>query len=353
MKIGIVLGGYYRHQKGQGGAEVQTALLIDHFLGKGHQIVYLCYGDRSSETPEEVSKSLRIYRVKRPFLNRKSLMYVNKGFIYRILDRENVDVLYQRGDFHFSDLISRYGRERKIPVVSAISMEKHCHRGRIKFGPFMLLDLIFERRRSTYFRWSDMIVSQTNHQRDRLKKNMGFDSIVIPNGYPSGIANIGKDDPPVVIWVANIKPIKQPDIFVKLANDLNDCGAKFKMVGRPLGGDFQRELEAGIENVQNLQYLGELPLEETEKEISKAFILVNTSFSEGFSNTYLQAWMRGTVVVGLNSDPDDMMKENRIGFHSGSYEKLVKDVTDLLSHPERMEEVARRSREFSLENFDI
>ena len=95
MKIGIALGGYYKermrksNRSQQGGAEIQTGFLMEQFLDRGHEIVYLSYGDENREKPVFEGDNLRVYQIKRPYKNIKSLNYLNRSFIYSILDRES------------------------------------------------------------------------------------------------------------------------------------------------------------------------------------------------------------------------------------------------------------------------
>ena len=46
---------------------------------------------------------------------------------------------------------------------------------------------------------------------------------------------------------------------------------------------------------------------------NKTKLLINVSVSEGISNTFIQAWMRGVPVVSLNSNPDHWFDKYEIG----------------------------------------
>jgi len=105
--------------------------------------------------------------------------------------------------------------------------------------------------------------------------------------------------------------------------------------------------------LSNLKYLGEISYEETNELLSKSSLFVNTSTTEGFSNTYIQAWMRENPVVTLNCDPDDLIKINKIGFHSGSFKRLVKDVRYLIENEDVRREMGKRAREYAFKNHDI
>ena len=91
----------------------------------------------------------------------------------------------------------------------------------------------------------------------------------------------------------------------------NDQRFRFIMIGRTN----QRLLKfIRSKNLSNLVHLGELSQEQVNSRIANSTLLVNTSLFEGFSNTFVQAWMRGVPVLSLNSKPNNLLTRNRLGF---------------------------------------
>jgi glycosyltransferase involved in cell wall biosynthesis len=351
MKIGITLGEHFMFK--QGGAEVQVSLLINEFIKKGHDVFYVCYGDNDLLEPEVCENGLRLYMIQRPFRGYNFMTSLRKKKLYSILDKEKPDILYQRGNYHFWDLISKYGSKNSVPVVSCLSMEKHCKKVKPKLGPSFFFDVLTERMKIRYYDRSSLIISQTQHQKEMMKKHFQKDSEIIENGHPVPNGPFEKDSPKKVVWVANIKPIKQPEKFIQLARELGDRGFDFVMIGRSGKGDYQSALLKEMKRIKDLSYLGELPLEETNDQISRSSILVNTSSSEGFSNTYIQAWLRETPVVTLNADPDGMIERFELGRKSGNITKLIEDVRELLTKEELLTKIRMNSREYAMKRFNI
>ena len=63
--------------------------------------------------------------------------------------------------------------------------------------------------------------------------------------------------------------------------------------------------------------------------------------------------MRETPVITLNCDPDDIIKKYKLGFHSGSFKKLVEDVRYLLENEDVRRDMGKNARKYVLKNHDI
>jgi glycosyltransferase involved in cell wall biosynthesis len=349
MKLAMILGNFHRDY--QGGAEIQAKLLAERFLDRGHQVVYICNGESGSGP--EIVDGIRLYRLKKPWRGIKALNYLNRRKLYGILDDESPDVLYQRGDYHFVDLVPSYGRSRKIPSAAGLSMERHSEKPAIRGWRTAGLDLLNRFLVTRYYRRSDMVICQTEHQRRNMKRNFGVDPVIVPNGHPVPEGPFVKEDPPVISWVANIKPIKNPAAFIETAGRFGEGEARFLMIGRMMDGSLRSTVMDGMKKIPSLDYLGERSLGETNRILASSTALVNTSDSEGFSNTFIQAWMRETPVVSLNADPDSVITNEGLGFLSGDPDKMEDDIRRLIGNRDLVANIGRRSRRYAVEKYDI
>ena len=179
----------------------------------------------------------------------------------------------------------------------------------------------------------ECIIAQTEHQGDLLQQYYGRrPSAIIPNFHPFPQEVFEKGKEIRVVWIANMKPLKQPEVFVRMARDLLGMrGVKFIMIGRAYNTKWDREMLKEMSALENLEYLGERSLDEVNEVLAKAHIFVNTSTYEGFPNTFIQAWMRKVPVVSLNVNPDNVIDHKGIGFFSKTYEQLVKHITILIN----------------------
>ena len=211
-----------------------------------------------------------------------------------------------------------------------------------------------ERRIAEYgMKRADAIIAQTKDQAALLKAEYGLQAAaIVRNFHP-----VPDDDSPRrsadklrVIWVANFKEWKHPELFVALAEALRDrSDVEFVMIGRP-GTKAFAELHERMERLENLRYLGELHIDRVNEEISASHLFVNTSSSEGFANTFIQAWLRSVPVISCFVDPDECLSKGGAGLVAGSLEGLIAAVTDLADHRDKLERLAASARAYGYAN---
>src|SRR5690606_23813898 len=124
------------------------------------------------------------------------------------------------------------------------------------------------------------VVVQTRDQERLLQNNYNRSATaVIPNFHPKPQEEIRKPGHLITVcWVANMKRLKRPEIFVQLAEDCQDVpNVQFLMIGAPspemLGWD---ELMERVRTLKNLRYLGKKRQEDVNRILSESHILVNT-----------------------------------------------------------------------------
>jgi len=348
LRLAIVMPTFFEQMVG--GSEYQAYLLAERAKAAGMDVHY-AFMDSGAELSNRLGiglHPLRRIKMRKSFGAIWSLFYNRVMAAIREIDP---DVLYVRGGCSWAAMTASYatknGRKSVWHVahlnnVTPVPVWKNWRR------PFDIL----ERWSIDYaIRHSDVVVCHARHQARALKKHFGRDSEVILKEQPEPTETIDKSGPFTVAWVANIKAWKQPEMFVRLARELQDCeSARFVMIGRPAGGRYQEELEAEIARTPNLTYPGGLPIEEVNRILAESHVFVNTSTSEGLPNTFVQAWMREVPVVGMVWDPDDILKPGKVGFLSGSFEQMVKDVQKLIENPELRDEMGRLAREYALEH---
>jgi glycosyltransferase involved in cell wall biosynthesis len=118
-----------------------------------------------------------------------------------------------------------------------------------------------------------------------------------------------------IIWIGNARRIKKLDLFINLAKNHARKSHQFVIIGRLEDSKYGKSLKTMIDSVENILYLGEKTIDFINEYLKHCFVLINTSDSEGFSNTFIQAWLQGVPTISLNSDPDDIITQHNLGYY--------------------------------------
>lgn len=194
---------------------------------------------------------------------------------------------------------------------------------------------------------ADIITDQSETQKEMLSQNFKRQSTVIKNPFILPDREMHpKHSPPITLWVAGIRPVKQAELFLDLAKAVPE--AKFQMIGGPLFDEdkYFASIRTAAQGIPNMDFLGPIPRHKIDYYFAKASILVNTSIIEGFPNTFLEAWAAHTPVVTLNADPDEIICRYRLGFHSKDFDRMVEDVQTLLKNQGLRDEMGRNGRRY-------
>ncbi|HUR64630.1 MAG TPA: glycosyltransferase family 4 protein [Candidatus Thermoplasmatota archaeon] len=155
-------------------------------------------------------------------------------------------------------------------------------------------------------------VCQTQRQWEMLRPRERRRAIILPNLLDTAVPWPTADGSEV-LWVATIKDTaKRPERFLDLAAALPR--RRFRMVGE-LKGDpaFQAEFRRRLAQLPNVDWVGFVPREGMPRHYKAARVLVNTSDTEGFPNTFLEAAASGVPVVSLNVDPNGILAKDGAG----------------------------------------
>jgi len=207
---------------------------------------------------------------------------------------------------------------------------------------------------------ADVIIGTAEYLCHGMRQLMpNADIRLIPSGHPVPKSLPKKSDPPFAIWVGRTVDYKFPIQFAELARRLPQY--RFVMVGATQEQDIigrsydvTAETYTYAKKIKNLEVLPFQPLDRVNELIARASVLVDTSGSAGFPNTFIQAWLRKTPVVSLNIDPDEILCRKGIGFHTRSnFDELVERVKFLLDDKKMNKKIGARAFKYAKKNHDI
>lgn len=344
----------------QGGAEYQCQL-IEARLKQQFDITYLFHHPGSGTKTVWEEDGVQLFTFDYP--GKQSAYnphkYSDLPLLTRYVDEIKPDFIYKRA-FNYINMVGlNYSLNNNCKMVFHIAHKNDVIPFQFRLKKWIPFEYYNKRMARRHMCKVDVIIGQANYQDELLQQNYNRScDAIIPNFHVFPKQLPEKPGQVEVMWVANFKEWKHPEVFINLAKQF-EANSKvcFTMIGRKANGPWQQKLEKQIRQIKNLEYLGEQHFEAVEERMLQAHIFVNTSDAEGMPNTYIQAWMRGMPVVALNVDPDDVLKTEKIGFHSRSVAQLVTDVKQLIENHSLRQEMGCRARSFaekkhSLANID-
>ena len=349
-KVCILLPSHWNTMKG--GAEFQADCLARYL--KLNSSLEVCYLSRNIKVNDQ-NVEYSIEAISPILLSQKFGLFWDAMALYRALIKLDPDVVIQRGGGAYIGVAAYYCKRRGKSIIWHISSDKSVEilpfSMKVKHIPASIDRLLLRYGVNNVTH----IVAQTKGQANRLKLNYNrVANKIIRNFHllPENSANKAAEF--TVIWVANFKRLKQPEIFVQLAKEcMQHKSIKFQMIGRTDESKWCTDMLNTINEIENVEYLGELDMEVVNEKIEKAHILVNTSLFEGLPNTFIQAWMREVSVLSLNVDPDDIIQENNIGCFAQNQESLKSYVLAMEGNRKELAETGRRARSYAMNNFSM
>lgn len=329
------------------GPDVFQVLLAKELVKHNFNVTFITHNENSA--PIEYVGGIEVINIRRdnyPLSKINTMLNIFR--IWRAMRKAKVHIYIQSGGI--AGFFSPFCKLTNKKYICHINSDALVNRELIdrKIGDFNLSKF----STATFGYWLDIklanaVIVQNEYQRKMLKSNFGKVGIVIKK--PILLAERGMPEnakPPIVLWVGAMADVKQPELFVKLAEAIPE--GRFQMIGGHSGNqELYNRIKKSFKRISNFEFLGVIPFEEINEYFSKASILVNTSLFEAYPPyAVIQAWMNYTPVVSLNDNPDEIIRRNNLGFHSKTFQQLVDDVKRLLKNEALREEMGINGRKY-------
>lgn len=182
---------------------------------------------------------------------------------------------------------------------------------------------------------ADYIISQTQEQKENFKKYYNLDSKIIFNPIPSCLNDVKVvlneqkiSDKRYCLWLSNFRRIKRPEYFLKLAKNIPNL--HFIMAGGVTQDKtYFDEIKRQADDIPNVDFLGFIDDKTKKSLFENAFLFINTSEREGFSNTYVESFVYGIPILTLKINPDQVLSTYNIGIECGDISSMVKEINNL------------------------
>ena len=132
-----------------------------------------------------------------------------------------------------------------------------------------------------------------------------------------------------------------PHIFFKIAGDNT-----MSVIDATTKGIIEK-----LKQCSNVEFLGYLTGKEKNDFLAHSMALINTSYHEGFSNTFLESFAVGTPVITTRAvDPDNIIELNALGFISERIEGISKNISKLFDIDYSV--MSNKCKKYVIENHD-
>lgn len=347
----MLTGGY---EGKAGGSRTQQAIIGKELANRGHDVYFVEYDEGKKN--QQLIDGIRIVKINRPKGSeiRRGISAARE--IVRVLRVLKPDVCYRRNLDYSIIPVSYYCSLFDCKFIYGVAHDEELGK-----SPRALKSGIKSTRP---YRWlnnkalkgAEGIIVQNENQLNQAVELIGPDrSHLIHNCcpiQPSGEQYESACNGTTVLWVSRFKDIKQPDLVVKLAEDLP--AIEFVMVGGANDIELYNSIEQKAKELDNVSFEGYVPHAEIGQYYKKADVFLNTAKEEGFPNTFLEAWAYNTPVISLNANPDKIITENEIGFvANGSLENAREMLKKCNIDGGLTEKMGKQGQKYVLTHHDI
>jgi glycosyltransferase involved in cell wall biosynthesis len=276
-----------------GGAELQQAFVAKELVKRGFSVTMICldFGQKKRVEIDGV-EVIRAYNASDgiPILR---YVWPRLTTILSCLKEADADIYYVRTASMLTGVIAAFCRRysRKSVFAAAGNPDLEIDTPRIRYA----------RDRWVYeygLRNVDKIFVQNEKQKQLCFSNFHRDSIVVPNCYPS-VNMETRHQGECILWVSTIRQLKRPHVYLDIAEALPRF--QFRMIGGMANDerDLYESVKARADALANVEFLGFVPFSKIDVHFAAASVFVNTSESEGFPNTFIQAWAAKVPTVSF------------------------------------------------------
>jgi glycosyltransferase involved in cell wall biosynthesis len=246
-------------------------------------------------------------------------------------------------------LTSLFSRKHRRKFVFRIASDTDCEPEKL------LIEYNYWRDRRIYeygLRRADAVLAQSALQQEAMQRNYGISSTLASMlvDQPREVSAFEARVIPV-LWVSNMRQLKRPDLVLDFAAGSPEIAVH--MIGGRIAdsADLFDAVRRRASTLSNVMFHGQIPYHDVNDYFAKARVFVNTSDIEGFPNSYLQAWARGTPVVAF-FDPDGLIAREGLGVAVSDMDEMREAIIGLITDRERWLAMSARCVAFMRREFN-
>lgn len=323
-----------------GGAEVQQMYIARGLRDDGYRVSFVVK-DHGQED-REILHGIEVFKAYRiedglPFIR---FVHPRITRTWAAMRRADADLYYQRTSDSLTGIVAAYCRWKRRRLVFSTGAHGDCTPE---------LPFCRARRERVLYRYglrcADAVVAQTVTQQQALRKHYNVASILIPSCTlePSGGCVRPNQHQRSVVWIGRFTPEKRLGLLLDVAERCQDI--TFNVVGDSPAAKAVDSLRQRAARSTNVRLHGYVPHHRISEFYDGASALICTSLSEGFPNTFLEAWSRRLPVV-TSFDPDGVVERFQLGLVATTRESLTGAVRGICSDDSMWAKLAHNAQDY-------
>lgn len=335
-----------------GGIERQQSMMARWLAQHGFSVSMVTWDHGQPDS--EVHHGVRVYKLCAKDAGAPILRFIHPRWtsLRAALRRANADVYYYNlGDMGLGQVV-HWCRAQDKRVVYSVASEPDCDPRLPSLRPL--------RERVLYrygLRRVDAIVVQTARQQTMLRQGFNREARVLPMPcafeIPPAAAQrrLNPSGSMRVLWVGRFSREKRLEWLLEIAS--GHPNIKIEIVGASnTQSEYALDLQERAAAIPNVTLHGRLPHAELPPIYDRADLLCCTSAYEGFPNSFLEAWSRGTPVL-TSFDPDGLVEREKLGWTAGSIEQFSAALTQIAASPQEWQARSERGVHYYRENHEL
>jgi len=277
-------------------------------------------------------------------LNFKQNALTGARKVWKALKQADADVYMMKTASPGVPLVRYFCKQNRRAFVYKTANQGECNGDYVKAHPLLGRSFICSLKKAA------QVITQNQQDHENLKTHFDIDSIVIANGHR--IPETVQGEKQTILWVGRSATVKGPRRFLELAKAVPQ--EPFVMVCQRATGDTQyNALKADAARIDNLTFIERVPFHEIDGYFKQAKVLVNTSNSEGFPNTFIQACKASTAILSYTVNPDGFLDTHHCGVCAHGNEKTLASHLRELLDKKRYAEIGSNGLRYVKDRHDI
>lgn len=314
-----------------GGASIQANNWINGLLANNIKISVIVEDSVEDLTISQKIEFIKSYKKNKgiPIIN---WIYYRYPKLKRNIQACKPEYLYQAGAGFLTFVLARICQQLNIAFIHRIANDADVdERIKYRLSPVTRWLYLSALKKTTH------ILCQNNYQYQQIISKYSNKNILMIHN-PITIKNTNQVTIPFnkrmyIAWLGIFQHQKNMMGLLQIVKELPQM--VFKIGGTPIHNIDKSTAEAVIElkKCSNVRFEGFIKRSELNEFLGNAYLLLNTSFYEGFSNTFLEAFTVGTPVVAIKKvDPSTIISDYNLGLTCDNHDQLPSLIFEIVTN---------------------